>query len=306
VVPACNFSTRINARPFDLNTGSGQIDLTLTCPPTRSSRAGAARNGAKQSCPSSGTITLADWRAAQKTTLVAAASRMASNTARQIWPCVATGNYTCSGTELDTSQQQTTRPLAELLAAQNEHHFVTRTGAITDEYLFQGGPPANFSFRNVVENLSRIESLVPGRPDYRRPETLTNNELFVGDSYAVTNQLRSAVDEFKLLLRLSRSRPRGSSAALTTTAADTTLIRRSNTIVLPFKVRRGHKTRIRIKLGRGDVRKLARYAGRLRVLPVRIIVSFNSKPRPVARVFDIRLPVKPKTAKKPSRKGGGH
>ena len=89
----------------------------------------------------------------------------------------------------------------------------------------------------------------------------------------------------------------------TTAAADPTLIRRSNTTVRPFKLRRGHKTRIRIKLGRGDVRKIARYAGRRRVLPVRIIVSFNGKPRPVARVFDIRLPVKAKTAKKPSRKG---
>jgi hypothetical protein len=231
---------------------------------------------------------------------------MASNSAQTVLACVETGHYSCEGNVLPAEQQQTTPPLAELLAVQNAHHFVTRTGAITDEYLFQGGPPANFSFRNVVENLYRIESLVPGRPDYRRPEILTKNKWFVGDSYAVTNQLRSAVDEFKLLLKMSRRRARGSSAVLTTTAADPTLIRRSNTIVLPFKLRRGHKTRIRIKLRRGDVRKLARYAGRLRVLPVRIIVSFNSKPRPVARVFDIRLPVKPKTAKKPSRKGGGH
>jgi hypothetical protein len=193
------------------------------------------------------------------------------------------------------------------LAAQNANYFITRTGAITDEYLFQGGPPADFIYNNVVDNLTRIESLVRGRPDYRRPEILTKNNPFYYDGTHVTAQLSSAVDEFKLLLKMSRSRPRGLPAALATTAADgPTLIRRSNTTIRPFKLRRGHKTRIRIKLTRGDVRKLARYAGGRSVLPVRIIVSFNAKLRPVARVFDIRLPVKPKTAKKPSRKGRRH
>jgi hypothetical protein len=306
VVPACNFSTRINARRFDLNTGRGQIDLTLSCGSnTRGSNAGASRNGG--SCPSSGTITLADWRVAQKATLVSAASRMAHQTARFVRSCIQVNNYTCQGTIVPESEQQTTLALADLLAAQNAGHFVTRTSAITDEYLFAGGPPADFFINDVEDNLIRIESLVPGRPDYRRPELLTRNQDFGNDVVAVASQLSSAVDEFKLLLRMSRSRPRGSSAALTTTAAaEPTLIRRSNTIVLPFKLRRGHKTRIRIKLRRGDVRKLARYVGGRRVLPVRIIVSFSAKPRPVARVFDIRLPVKPKTAKKPSRKGGGH
>ncbi len=96
IVPACNFATKIKAEVFNLNSGKGQLDITLNCPrKAGGSGARAAQKG--NACPASGTITLADWRDAQKSTIVASASTMANQTVPRIRACVQTNSDNCQG-----------------------------------------------------------------------------------------------------------------------------------------------------------------------------------------------------------------
>ncbi|MDX6699156.1 MAG: hypothetical protein QOE65_2553 [Solirubrobacteraceae bacterium] len=321
ILPQCNFGGPIGATPLDVPNGTGDVDVTVTCPSS------VARLGG-----SDGPRT-AQVRLPQPKTKCQGAAELAALRDRLAF---ALGTYATSASQAFRRQAVAVGPFdvtrynagtAQDMGLYNSRVFEGRAYRITQAYFGPSGNP----LPGVLNEAGRQEELggrccpvyigpdgiwarfggrVDGVGGYtsayssawkRFPAGENPGPRWVSDG---SGSLRGALDQYAKAagrshgptlpgaaqgLRLPPYGPPTAGAAATRpgcTPGGRGVSRR-------FTLRSGERRRVRIRLSRATVRRLVRCATRgARVLPVRLIVSFAAKPRPVVRFYDIRMRIK--------------
>ncbi|MGZ8665837.1 MAG: hypothetical protein ACXWZM_01855 [Solirubrobacterales bacterium] len=146
---------------------------------------------------------------------------------------------------------------------------------------------------HLVMDLRRL-SAVSG--SYEGPTILFDNPgtLAAARSFAVS--LRWAIGHLHLLQQEVEKNPgkRALTAAAVRSVAGASAARRP-LLERRFRLRRGMRNRIKIRLPQRVVRALVKGAPRrARKVPVRLVFTFKAKPRPIVRVIDVPLRIKRK------------
>jgi hypothetical protein len=302
VLPQCRFDGKINATPLNPVDGNGEIDVKVDCPKVLATSSASGLRAA-QSPPQSpsphcvGTTTLETKRKAKVDTLKQIARDVAAGYRRNVQILARGYSVRVGGFEF--------QPLALITPAQvvaygdlNAKAFVTRADRLILRYLGSSKIPPEISRYASSIHLRDLQARV-GPPDYNGIGFESLIYLLTDDpglGFFVT-QLRLTVDEYREEVRKRRS-PRGKRIG---PAARSSARASSTRIVKRFEVRRGrHDVRIRFRLSRKAVKTLVRSAGsRARDLRVRVIVSFEADPMPVARFVDIPIRIQRRSAKRP-------
>lgn len=297
ILPQCSFTTRINSAVIDVppDGGAGEkgtIDLDASCPtPLASARAaGAAWHAAKAgggTCDCD--VVVQALREQKAKTLAAVAQRLsdhfvvagelaAPSSGRVGWDGV-TVLVNGVAVELD---YPLTDAQAKAFGAANAEVFRARVAALVDRYFVADNLPPVPS----PEDVETILSARVGNRTYVGPEQLSFGSLTGNADIAMAQQFVDAYAEYRELVKATRSNARTAPAAQAAASAAPARL------VEHMKLRRG-KHRIRIRLSHSAVRALLRQAGkRAKVVPVRIVVAFTAKPRPVVRFVDVPVRIR--------------
>jgi hypothetical protein len=274
---ACSFSSSITAPPLEAGSG-GSVEASVNCVSSDASAASAAAANDRaiafqaRVCPGAGQIVA--LRNAHFTALVEMARDLSADYA--------------------TSAPQVTRtmsPIAELVsqATRNAAAFVTRTGDAANEFLTL--PDSSGKVHGPMsggdnESALGILSLRGGAPAYEGPDELFGNVQTQGANAQIVGALDAAVAEYAELVNPAA---KAGSAAVHSAVAATA----PGSVVYRFTVKASRRrTRLRFRLSRGEVGQLIRSAGAAKVVPLRVVVAFNAKPRPVVRFIDIAVRIK--------------
>ena len=296
VLPACNFQTRIIS-PAPIKLGRDVvIEMDLTCSPdaqTTPATARAAQSGDPNRngflCPAGVSIdALYDNNIGHMRTMtgLVRTRMLEAVTSRTIDTEIGLMTIPAPIT-LDNF----TEALLQERQRRNGAAFARRADAIIARYL----PPPDtpdprhpaFDERRLFTELTRAGS------DYLGPNILINHPLIdaaidrwlyalEGRIFVMDNQVKTR--------RYTTTHPGPRTAAAQTRALRPTGAR---TYVKRVKIRSGKKrTRIKIRLPKALVRKMAKNARKRGVVPIQIVVSMPGRTRPVARVLVIPLRIR--------------
>jgi hypothetical protein len=274
-IPACNFSTAIQAAPLDLNQpGGGSVTVDVGCPKK------TAKAQAKSACPAQPTVTLVEWASAQTEVLLGVAADYAR---RDIVPraarCPFYESYeTCQGKEIPEEQAPITRAQAKLTATFNGQQFVSRVRVHAVTLVTGNGSTA------ATPNGEKFWPRDALGFSYRGPESLIHNRVMADVASGMGAQFGSAFAVAQSLRR--KSQPRRLAIAAAT--------RRPRVVRRRVLMRAGRRNRVRIPITAGVLRALSGGTLRTGIVPLRLTLSYRARPYPVVRVMDIRVRVVPK------------
>ncbi len=282
VLPQCNFGGPVDATPLNLTDGAGQIGVNVGCPASLARLSVSARAAApKPDC--SLAVVVQALREAETDTI----TRLASAYSYE---------YEARAVSVrgDTPYQE-----ALTVGEHNSQVFRTRTSKITQRFLGVALPvavqrdPVPF---DVESELLRGS----GPPDYfgRVGAFAAEQGLALAPvaPSRYSTALRDGVREVNKVIQAGTKKLGGGAPAGAAALRRTAVVKRFR---IPRSTRR---KRLKVKLTRRQVAALGAYAGRRgRRLPVRLVIVYTAKPRPVVRFYDLRLKVTRPT-RKPVRK----
>lgn len=280
ILPQCSFGTKINATPLDPD-GTGEIDVTVSCPGALASASGVR---AAKKKPSPQTCDLNTALEITRTALLGTLDGHATTV----------GNVFA---QVARQAQGTFTGNLEQFGSANAQAFKQRAQAVARRLLTPGNKihPADFS----VQNQLFAELLNPmGNPSYQGPPTLHYQAPFNPLGKAVEDWIKAlgvAVEEYQKL--------EGSGSKKSTSSEAYSAALKRPRVVKRVKLRARKRRRVRIKLSRKVARALVKEAKRSskRRVAVRVVVVFRAKPRPVARYVDVQLRVKKAKRKRGKR-----
>jgi hypothetical protein len=284
VVPACAFKSQITGPVLDASSDSGEIDLLASCPDKSSAAAGRVHAAAMvpggTSCgkKTKGDFTLLDVREAKLKTLNETANGL-TMAFLAIGPA--------AGKDYTDDQL---RALARL----NISAFLNRANSLAVQYLPLPGKDGRVSLHGSRESATDFLGSRAGPPTYHGPAELYQNADVSYATGAFATVLWASAVEYARIAQTAQAgfvlrRPTVGAAAAAKTKVKAPRVFRHR-----FVLRRGQrKARFRIHLPHKVVRRLVKAAGkRACFVPVRVIVSFKGKPRPVARFRDFAIPIR--------------
>ncbi len=286
ILPVCSFASAITVKPLNLTADTGEVDAVIGCPSalaTTASRGARAAKSKPKTC--SATISLQDLQYALSRALSVEAFNEGENftllaqskPASPVPPDTFTGAQYAAFAKLDWPA------------------YEARARRLIDNYL--PVPDSNGKVPSHV--LDAVTALLnrAGPPTYHGPDDFILNAVGQG-AHSFEQSLSRAVAQYSFLVDRAKQPLRTATATRSSPA-----ISRPR-VVKSVKLRRGQRrVRIRLRLSRKVVRSLGRLAGKhARYVPLRVIVSFKAKPRPVARFVDIRVPVKRPPSKRKRKK----
>jgi DNA-binding beta-propeller fold protein YncE len=256
-LPQCSLPPSVTGQLFP--DGTGEVDVTVGCNAANRPLARGARNP-PTNCEVDAVV--ADFKRTRVNTLKSQAQGDA---------------YFNIDNNLDFSNQtvvQYNETLRHDIAV-----YIARSNRIVDTAFSDAEAGRPFRSATAVFQLTNL-GLTPAYVG-RYPLT-AQFERFAGEWVA---RVATAVNDYKVFLDYRRSRRR---LALPSASA--------SALVRPFvrkhvSVRRGARTRIRIRLSRAVVSQLRRGVTRRKAVAVRLIVTYRTRPRPVIRMIDFSLRV---------------
>jgi hypothetical protein len=267
-LPACGFKTAIKA-PAPIEPDGGAVDLTVSCPKPAA--------GTKESCDAYWDLLflpVAKGQALFREAQMLAQAYSDSNTYRPEW----SGDATIQG-----------------YAGRNAARFINRAASLIDFHtqtsgntMHQGGRFHRLTTPERNDILLSLRAQNAGSPNaYLGPTELWDNAFTYRSVLALTTSIVEAVDDL-YVLQESRPKPKPSATSVAVAAAGG-----ASLVHKRFKIRRGARKRVHIRLSRRTTRRLlAQAPARSRSVAVRMVVAFKAKPRPIVRFVDFRLPVR--------------
>ncbi len=278
----CAFKSLIKApKPIDPGEKDGaELEATATCP--------EPAKGTGSSCA----VTV-DLEAAYTSHL----SAIEAFARRMSWYYANPGDFTGWEYLLEGYSDESIR----LAAAENARVFLDRAGLWVGYYL-ENPHRSKTPFRkmtdsernHVTESLRRKSSFAW---PYLEPTVLYDSLSTQIAAQSLSLRLQEAVADLADLQGAANKAGEGKrpgaagavSSAAATSAGKRPLLERR------FKLRRGRRNHLRIRLPRGVVRTLLkRTPRRARAVPVRLAFTFKAKPRPIVRIIDFPLRIKEK------------